>query len=967
MSRSLVVLALLLALCATLAAAAPVTYPAAKLVGQITLDGNLNEPAWQAAPVSSDFIWPVERVKPAAPDKPTPTNFRVLTTPDAIYLGVYCAEPMMDKLQDAPIEHGNIGILGRDEIEIFMDCEGRGFNYYQLILAASNDHWSAYFIEAGNTGGGPYDPDWESAIHKGPDFWSAEVKLPLTCFYYTPSALFSDTWKFNVVRSRQPQWELLTWSPTRTGFHDITRYHHISGMPKKAPQYDLGVSSITANLLSRADTGYRGSLTLNTTATAAAAGAYKLSLWLDGKPLVTDKPVEISPNSGALVLPDLTFPRLGKAMVKAHLADAKGVVRAALNYQVKLNYQDLVVDIERPFYRGNIYPTQDVPEISGKVTVNLPEESLKGATLETALIGPNGSVGTSSSPLEDRVGRFSIDATNLKVGDYRVHTAVALGRAILAEKDTPIRKLAKPQEGSCVWFDENLNIVMNGRPFFMRAFEGAYANSTWQWLKYSQPRGDFVTFSGGAGIEAERLDKAEVERVKTDVEPLPSTYDAMLKIIEGAKKNPNMIWYYLSDEPECRGLSPVYLKHQYEFIKAHDPYHPVLIVTRDPATYLDCADVLSPHQYLNPQLQENGKRTMTSPKTIRDQMRTILTKGNGRVGCWFEPQAFSYGFADVRAQYPTFLEFRCMVWTAIANGARGLTPFFYAPHFQDVDLRLGIPFIYETIGCLERFLTAPLRANQVLQVTAPEDGVDARLIRVGDEVLLIAVNLLDKPVRAEFSSDALKRIPQLLGVRETLTAKVNAGKLALDFKPYQVHLLSNARLLPENGDGARTVDDMVAEIARARAALKKPGNLLFGRGRDLQFASSDTYTNANDALVNGITDDLGFKQVVATQGHPWFTVAFQNGFQPTFRTVKLYSITVADVRLDVWNGTDWQPVAESKDNRGPVIVLHLDQPISPSKFRVVMTQGTPLGSWVSWPNAGWGAGGAEVYELELYN
>lgn len=57
---------------------------AGKLIGEITIDGFLDEPDWQNAPVLDAFLTtePVEKGKPSAP-----TLVRVIATEKAIFIG----------------------------------------------------------------------------------------------------------------------------------------------------------------------------------------------------------------------------------------------------------------------------------------------------------------------------------------------------------------------------------------------------------------------------------------------------------------------------------------------------------------------------------------------------------------------------------------------------------------------------------------------------------------------------------------------------------------------------------------------------------------------------------------------------------------------------------------------------------------------------------------------------------------
>ena len=85
--------------------------------------------------------------------------------------------------------------------------------------------------------------------------------------------------------------------------------------------------------------------------------------------------------------------------------------------------------------------------------------------------------------------------------------------------------------------------------------------------------------------------------------------------MEKHREDPDFCLYYISDEPECRHVSPVYLKHIYDFVSELDPYHPVFTCTREAGKYLDCADIFSCHAYLAPVVSE-GKRFLAVPVLI---------------------------------------------------------------------------------------------------------------------------------------------------------------------------------------------------------------------------------------------------------------------------------------------------------------------------------------------------------------
>jgi len=79
-------------------------------------------------------------------------------------------------------------------------------------------------------------------------------------------------------------------------------------------------------------------------------------------------------------------------------------------------------------------------------------------------------------------------------------------------------------------------------------------------------------------------------------------------------------------------------------------------------------------------------------------IRTIVDAKQERCAAWLCPQAFRYSGTKI-ADYPNFDEYNCMLWTAIANGAKGITPFIYCDHFNSVDLRMASPSKTDMLAC----------------------------------------------------------------------------------------------------------------------------------------------------------------------------------------------------------------------------------------------------------------------------
>ncbi|MCM8830441.1 MAG: hypothetical protein NC824_05530, partial [Candidatus Omnitrophica bacterium] len=611
-----------------------------------------------------------------------------------------------------------------------------------------------------------------------------------------------------------------------------------------------------------------------------------------------------------------------------------------------------------------------------KVYINIPEDKIKGSMVKLELKGD--SISRKIDLKGGKETKFRIKADDLKEGDYNLIFEITGKEGIIDKKEVKIRKLSKPEKGSYVYIDENLNLVVNGKPIFVRGWYGNeyYLVSQAIRNKYgNRPNSEYVnTWGCWIGVEAERLGelfrdkefldkygikreelekiaKEERNRIKQDVKPHEFVFNMLDYRIEKAKEDPNIWFYYLCDEPECRGISSIYLKYMYEYIKEKDPYHPVMIITREPKRYTECADILNPHPYLNPSVDDSGKRKMGSIRKIKEVIREVYETSKNKIPAWCTPQAFTYSLMDRFADYPTFDEFNCMVWTSIVNGAKGLTPFIYYDHLNCVDLRLGVDFIYQTISILEEFLLP--HPDEKLKFENKNNDIDVLIKEKDGKVLLIAVNMTEIPQKDEIYSEGLKGVKKLYGFRENEVIDVKDGRISLNFYPYQVHILA----YPEIGKELKKVEELKKEIKEIKEGFKKKGNILYGKGREMEFSSSDTYISNMFlfTLTDGMTDTYGWAswtKPTSLQNPSFIEMRFLT-FVPEFKRVKIYSSTIEDMELYVWKKGDWQKIGEVKDNKEDVIEFKFDEKIKTVKMKVLISKVKPGTK-------------AEVYEVEMY-
>jgi hypothetical protein len=191
----------------------------------ITLDGRLDEPVWQEAPV-------LKLVQQAPkPGEPTPyeTEVRIVVARDRLYFGFICKDPDPGRIAVHTMRRDD-QMLGDDKVSILLDPYG--------------DHRTGYFLQLNSVGaradGLVSDPQsasldwdgiWDARAARTADGWSAEVVVPSRTLSFARGL---DTWGLNIERYVPRERLTLRWSsPTLDSFlYDLSRAGRLAGMGK---------------------------------------------------------------------------------------------------------------------------------------------------------------------------------------------------------------------------------------------------------------------------------------------------------------------------------------------------------------------------------------------------------------------------------------------------------------------------------------------------------------------------------------------------------------------------------------------------------------------------------------------------------------------------------------------------------------------------------------------------------------
>lgn len=203
----------------------------------ISLDGRLDEPAWEQAEYGGMVPLKADRAV-------VHTTVRLLWTPGTVYVGFDCREPAMDRLYVTERQHDD-GDMWKDAgVELFINPSGDRTDYRHFMINALGNVADA---ACRRTGGVETASDyaWNSeAVVKtwrGEDRWQAEVALPVR-ESASQELKPGDTWVANFCRNRnisggtKTDNQLHTWSPfLKRGFHDLLNFGRLRFVAPNSP------------------------------------------------------------------------------------------------------------------------------------------------------------------------------------------------------------------------------------------------------------------------------------------------------------------------------------------------------------------------------------------------------------------------------------------------------------------------------------------------------------------------------------------------------------------------------------------------------------------------------------------------------------------------------------------------------------------------------------------------------------
>ena len=204
----------------------PATLRAARVQGELRIDGRLDEAAWQQAQPATGFT----QSYPQAGAEPTMrTEARVLYDDENVYVAVRMLDPSPDSIA-APLARRDATGVYSDWLHVVFDSRHDRRSGFRFSVNPRGVQRDVYHFDDQNEDGS-WDAVWEVATQIDSAGWTAEYRIPLSQLRFGGEAGDSRTWGFQVMRDVARLGERASWSPwTRNTPGFVSRFGTVTGL-----------------------------------------------------------------------------------------------------------------------------------------------------------------------------------------------------------------------------------------------------------------------------------------------------------------------------------------------------------------------------------------------------------------------------------------------------------------------------------------------------------------------------------------------------------------------------------------------------------------------------------------------------------------------------------------------------------------------------------------------------------------
>ncbi|PYS40188.1 MAG: hypothetical protein DMG14_11320 [Acidobacteria bacterium] len=206
---------LLLLLLPVLAAGQPQQQKAARAVlidAPIHVDGLLDEPAWEQAPVLSDFLQKDPREGESATEQ---TEIRILYTKKSILFGIRCFDSEPARILATELRRDN-EFTNDDSISVILDTLHDRRSAFLFRTNPLGTRYDALVTDEGHIVDVNWDEIWYAAAKVTDTGWTVEIEIPFKALRITNEK--EQTWGIDFERIIRRKSEFAYWNNYRRGF-----------------------------------------------------------------------------------------------------------------------------------------------------------------------------------------------------------------------------------------------------------------------------------------------------------------------------------------------------------------------------------------------------------------------------------------------------------------------------------------------------------------------------------------------------------------------------------------------------------------------------------------------------------------------------------------------------------------------------------------------------------------------------
>ncbi|MBQ7176339.1 MAG: hypothetical protein IJS08_02900 [Victivallales bacterium] len=796
------------------------------------MDGVLDDSCWQALEWHSGFTVVQSGAKPS-----TDTRFKFFHNGDCVYFALEASEPNMAKLKAEPVSFDEAAIFTNDSFEIFF-CPDPKKQVFYHILADTRGQKSDYMQADNNAGGYKSYSIWDSAaqikVNKQADKWTMELALPLGTMSLTPGK-----WSFNVIRNRYcgAKREFATFSPNPHSLNARPEtFAELTPANLDLSKYICNPSGIKATYKMENGLGM-AKVTMRIGNNDKMLRIFRIKarlLSLQGKELACKEAYSgVGAASSEEVSLSFDNVKQGEYLLDCEFYDNRRqpCLLAKQRQEQTLEYVPMSIKLLSPCYRNNLYAS--MPDHTIEAQINFSE--FMGKPFEVALLDEAGKILKSTSFQGAKATQTAkFDGKALPEGKYTLQA-----KCENAKTSVTICKL--PHHKGEVWLDKTGVTHVDGKPFFPFGWYGHDdVDMPKPYLNSILDTSNFATMEYMDRVFKKRAAYPELMMVFPYQEFNPQgswkvfsfknrhgsmtaeQKELLMRNIKMLRDQPNLLGYYMADEPENQGTNPLWLQEVYELIRELDPWHPCIMLNWGVAgiqKYYKACDILMPDCY--PTYYINGT---TSKK--RSCSSTWAKTSTSLRPAWQMPQVASwpaYNRSGVKGVPPNYDEIRSQFFQALIHNVKGFNMYAYFEAIRFPVLYMGGEAMGLTLMQLKDYLLPNTNQNALRVKTTPDmPEFQAGLKISGGRIAILAVNTEMKEVKADFTVT----VPvgdTLYVAGENREVKLQKGKFSDTFAPGETHIYLNNKKMAEAVPG---VAETKAAIEAARQARKKPGNLV---------------------------------------------------------------------------------------------------------------------------------------------